>query len=386
MNISYLDKTGLNEVWEKAKDSFADKVNVENELSKKIELPSGGSEGDYLIKTSSGVGWGSGSSSSDPSEGYMGAYISGKLSSYRSDYRTYATYTSDMNYGISMSTQGTSGSQQVSTYPYARFTFSSTGLYQIKTVVTDNNTNATFGSRINGGTDTHCGIRTITFPGDTLPTPLHHTNPSTDKQTTNEFIFAVNNVSETLSLMLIPYYDTQISATFEIKKLENLGGADLYFKGRYMAQTSRNGLQEAFFGTTYRVDIASTNIYNHIISNGITSSLSDSILTLTLPVNYLYKININFSCESLTDSDNDSQWDIGVQFPYGTLTDIKLNTTNSNSIYEWWSNKGLDLTFNFDEVRTIEQNRLLKVQLKPLVYSGLHTKYCNVDVQSIEKF
>ena len=385
MNISYLDKTGLNEVWEKAKDSFADKVNVENELSKKIELPSGGSEGDYLIKTSTGVGWGNGSSN-DPSSGYMEAYISGYLNSYRNNYKTYATYTSRINYGVSMSTKGTSGSEQVATYPYASFKFDTKGLYQITTVVTDGNTNGNFQDHINGGSDISCGIRTITFPGHTLPTPLKHTSTLVDDQTTNEFIFVVNSTSQTLSLMLTPYYDTSIYAEFEIKKLANLGGADLFFKGRYSAQTSSIGLHESFFGTTYRVDTNSKNVYNRILSNGISSSLNDSTLQITLPVNYLYKININFSCSSSTDSDSDSKWDIGIQLPYGVMTNIKLNTTGSSSEYEWRADQGQDLTFSFDELRTIETNRVLKVQLKPLQYSGLHEKHVDIDIQSIEKF
>lgn len=54
---NYLDKTGLSQLWEKAKAAFADKITTQTELDKKFELPSGGSNGQILAKASSGVRW-----------------------------------------------------------------------------------------------------------------------------------------------------------------------------------------------------------------------------------------------------------------------------------------------------------------------------------------
>lgn len=53
----HLDEEGLSQVWSKAKNKFADKETTEAELIKKFELPSGGTEGQVLTKTSSGASW-----------------------------------------------------------------------------------------------------------------------------------------------------------------------------------------------------------------------------------------------------------------------------------------------------------------------------------------
>lgn len=53
----HLDEEGLSQVWSKAKNKFADKETTEIELNKKFELPSGGTEGQVLTKTSSGASW-----------------------------------------------------------------------------------------------------------------------------------------------------------------------------------------------------------------------------------------------------------------------------------------------------------------------------------------
>ena len=53
----HLDEEGLSQVWSKATNKFADKETTETELNKKFELPSGGTEGQVLTKTSSGVSW-----------------------------------------------------------------------------------------------------------------------------------------------------------------------------------------------------------------------------------------------------------------------------------------------------------------------------------------
>lgn len=54
---NYLDKTGLSQLWEKAKAAFADKTTTQTELDKKFELPSGGNNGQVLSKTDSGTAW-----------------------------------------------------------------------------------------------------------------------------------------------------------------------------------------------------------------------------------------------------------------------------------------------------------------------------------------
>lgn len=53
----YLNKIGLSHLWEKAKAKFADKLTTETELNKKFELPTGGTVGQVLSKTSSGTEW-----------------------------------------------------------------------------------------------------------------------------------------------------------------------------------------------------------------------------------------------------------------------------------------------------------------------------------------
>lgn len=83
----YLNKTGLSQLWNKAKAAFADKTNTENELSKKFELPSGGEEGQFLMKTSGGTGWGVPSTSSEDSNEFLDTFFFGSL--YADD--TYTT-------------------------------------------------------------------------------------------------------------------------------------------------------------------------------------------------------------------------------------------------------------------------------------------------------
>lgn len=56
-DIEYLNKNGLTRVWNKAKNKFADAATTTAELNKKFVLPSGGSVGQVLTKTSSGTAW-----------------------------------------------------------------------------------------------------------------------------------------------------------------------------------------------------------------------------------------------------------------------------------------------------------------------------------------
>lgn len=54
----YLDETGLSQVWNKSKTYFADKESVNSELSKKIDFPSNGNDGQVLIKNGNTSEWG----------------------------------------------------------------------------------------------------------------------------------------------------------------------------------------------------------------------------------------------------------------------------------------------------------------------------------------
>lgn len=57
MPFDYLNKTGLNRVWEKSKNAFADKASTEIELNKKFVLPENGTVGQVLTKSSDGAVW-----------------------------------------------------------------------------------------------------------------------------------------------------------------------------------------------------------------------------------------------------------------------------------------------------------------------------------------
>lgn len=65
-SIKHLDEEGLSKVWGKAKAAFSDKVETQNALNKKFELPSGGTAGQVLTKTEDGVVWADGSGGSEP--------------------------------------------------------------------------------------------------------------------------------------------------------------------------------------------------------------------------------------------------------------------------------------------------------------------------------
>lgn len=54
----YLDETGLSQVWNKSKTHFADKESVNLELSKKIDFPPNGNDGQVLIKNGNASEWG----------------------------------------------------------------------------------------------------------------------------------------------------------------------------------------------------------------------------------------------------------------------------------------------------------------------------------------
>lgn len=54
----YLDETGLSQVWNKSKTYFADKESVNSELSKKINFPLNGTDGQVLIKNGNTSKWG----------------------------------------------------------------------------------------------------------------------------------------------------------------------------------------------------------------------------------------------------------------------------------------------------------------------------------------
>lgn len=69
-SFKHLDEEGLSKVWGKAKAAFSDKVETQNALNKKFELPSGGTVGQVLTKTEDGTAWNDASSGSSESNEY----------------------------------------------------------------------------------------------------------------------------------------------------------------------------------------------------------------------------------------------------------------------------------------------------------------------------
>lgn len=82
-DIKHLDKEGLSQVWTKAKAAFSDKVETQNALNKKFELPSGGTVGQVLTKTESGTQWSdvSGASYEIADKDELVKYLKGESSS-----------------------------------------------------------------------------------------------------------------------------------------------------------------------------------------------------------------------------------------------------------------------------------------------------------------
>ena len=82
-DIKHLDKEGLSKVWGKAKAAFSDKVETQNALNKKFELPSGGTVGQVLTKTESGTQWSdvSGASYEIADKDELVKYLKGESSS-----------------------------------------------------------------------------------------------------------------------------------------------------------------------------------------------------------------------------------------------------------------------------------------------------------------
>lgn len=54
---NYLNSAGLSKLWNKAKAAFANKTTVEQQLSKKLDIPAGGNVGEVLTKTERGSEW-----------------------------------------------------------------------------------------------------------------------------------------------------------------------------------------------------------------------------------------------------------------------------------------------------------------------------------------
>lgn len=89
----YLNKTGLTKLWAKAKAAFADKESTNTELAKKFELPSGGTTGQILTKTDTGVKWADPLSNSDIPSSYLYAGVNGKNNNTVLEGHSYKNFT-----------------------------------------------------------------------------------------------------------------------------------------------------------------------------------------------------------------------------------------------------------------------------------------------------
>lgn len=391
----YLNKVGLSRLWEKAKAKFADKSTTETELNKKFELPSGGNSGNFLAKTDSGTEWKNVElSGSDPSQGYAEDYISGTIDASRDSDGLRITYTDSLlNWGgIIKTIVGKNGATLYSSYRYLEFSFPSTGLYHIKVHLRESYSSSSV-PNINGYINNNVsddGVRSITFPGNSKPTPMNATYDHSTNYviSEDEYIFAVNDISETLDLRTVPIYNNQLSGDYEIKKIANLGGADPYFYANYRAYDTTYGLYTDHIGYT-RSNVypyQSNNPYNTIISNGITQSIaSNDVAVITLPANCLYSINIVFSTnEQNTDNYNDIN--LGIWVPYNTaIKQIRLNASSSGNYIKWDPSVNNTLSFLYEEVRILNAEELIKIRMHPLNELS-YSVNCKVSIKALEKF
>lgn len=385
----YLNKAGLSHLWEKAKAKFADKSTTETELNKKFELPSGGSSGNFLAKTDSGTEWKNVElSGSDPSQGYAEDYISGTIDATRVYYELTVQYKDGLLSwgGITKAIVGNNGGTTYNKYRYLKFSFSSTGLYCIKVNLSEYyNSNRT--ADINNYTSVdNAGVRSITFPGNSKPTPMKAIQSSSYVNTTDEYIFAVNDISETLALRTVPMYNQSLSGNYEIKKIADLGGADPYFYAEYEAYDTTNGLYTNNIGYTRTSATDSSNPYNTIISNGITQNIaSDDVAVIILPANCLYSINIEFTTNK-NNTDTYNSINLGIWLPYNTaIKQIRLNASSSGNYIGWDPSVKNTLSFLYEEVRILNTEELIKIRMHPL--NNLSSSIgCKVSIKALEKF
>ena len=364
MNISYLNKTGLSNVWNKAKSLFANKSDVETELNKKFELPSGGAENDVLTKTASGTIWKSVSSSDNSTDGYGTSIISGTLISNRYEKDEVAvTNQIDKERGISAAFAGANNATTYSTFRRLDLSFTETGVYKI-TLHMDYTTSSSLQDKnintVNSGNKNNdYGYRYIIYPGYTDSYALGSIDTST-KQYDYEEYFSVTDTNQTLRLMIVPYYYSGlITTTYNIIKIADLGGAsEVYFYGKYYSQDTKNILMPSVFGNTSISNNSSLKFLNEFYGGGITSSISGGKLTINVPSDYLYTMKIQFTTSS-DSADNKYDWTINYKFPYCSQQKIEPGTTwrpNLNNIY----------TVSFEDCRVNTSGQTATITLKPL--------------------
>ena len=387
MNISYLDKTGLSDVWNKAKSLFANKSDVETELNKKFELPSGGAENDVLTKTASGIVWKSVSASADDSsKGYGTSYIDGTIDSTRDSRKVNVTNTVDRNRGITASYNGTNGSQSYPTFRKVVFSFTETGVYKISLNLTYWDRSAgsdEYDVNHIGGAD-GSGYRYIIYPGYTnpyaLPTTFSSASGSTISTGTYEDIFSVTDATQKLTMLMVPASYDSIDTEYKIIKIANLGGAlGTFFTGKYKAQNSRDLLEASPLGY-YTGSGSKIKFINEFSAGGITASVSGAKLTVNLPSDYLYKMSIAYSTISST-SDNKNDWTINYKFPYDKQKSILINEYGS-----WDPSNNNTYTVSYDDYRVNTSGQVLTVTLKPLNASGNDTITLKVNITALEKY
>lgn len=387
MNISYLDKTGLSNVWNKAKSLFANKSDVETELNKKFELPSGGAENDVLTKTASGIVWKSASTSADDSsKGYGTSYIDGDIDSTRIDYMVNVTNTVDRNRGITASYDGTNGSQNYSTFRKVVFSFTETGVYKISLNLTYKDRNAgddEFDANHIGGTYTS-GYRYIIYPRYTkpyaLPTILSSASGSTISTGTYEDIFSVTDATQKLTMLMVPAYGDSIGIQYKIIKIANLGGAlGTFFTGKYQARNSKDLLEASPLGY-YTGSGSKIKFINEFSAGGITASVSGAKLTVNLPSDYLYKMSIAYSTNS-DASGTSHDWTINYKFPYDEQKSILFNNSSS-----WDPSNNSTYTVSYDEYRVNTSGQVLTATLKPLIATAPAPITLRVNITALEKY
>lgn len=383
----YLDSSGLSTLWNKAKAAFANKAEIETELNKKFELPSGGAENDVLTKTASGIVWKSASASADDSsKGYGTSYIDGDIDSTRNAYKVNVTNTVDRKRGITASYNGTNGSENYSTFRKVVFSFAETGVYKISLKLTYVNRSAgEDGSDANHiGGSSNSGYRYIIYPRYTnpyaLPTILSSTNGSTISTGTYENIFSVTDTAQTLIMLMVPTYNDSISTQYKIIKIANLGGAlETFFTGKYWAQNSKDLLEAGPLGY-YTGSGSKIKFINEFSAGGITASVSGAKLTVNLPSDYLYKMSIAYSTASNT-SDNKNDWTIKYKFPYDNEKSILINDSSS-----WDPSNNMTYTVSYDEYRVNTSGQALTATLKPLNASGNTGITLQVNITALEKY
>lgn len=360
---NYLNKVGLSHLWEKAKAKFADKSTTEIELNKKFELPSGGSENDVLTKTASGTSWKSVSSSDNSTDGYGTSIISGTLSSDRAE-KNAVTVTNQVERlrGISATFAGANNATTYSTFRRLDLSFTETGVYKITLHMSYTIVDSAYDKNINdvnsGNKSNTYGYRYIIYPGYTDSYALGAIDPST-KEYDYEQYFSVTDTSQTLRLMIVPYYYSgYIDTNYSVIKIADLGGAsEVYFYGQYYSEDTNNILAPDAFGKTYITNNSTLKFVNEFHGGGITSSISGGKLTINIPSDYLYTMELQFSTSS-DSSDVKNDWTINYKLPYFSQQTIGLGDT-------WRPSVNNKRTISFEDCRVNTSGQTVTITLKP---------------------